>query len=207
MPSKKSNKSQIKNTRRNIVRLQKMGLMHKVDLRRKPDKKTARKLRDFADLLSGKATALKIPKGQKKGLRDKVKVRGDYAIIPKQKGEKIKFTKGGEIISTRSLGSSKITKRWNQNVEKVPEIKGARTYYTIPMARGKKKVERRTFSKFDELLSFMAAYEFKFEDWEKYIEVETVEAGSAKAKKLSKRVKRERSRRAWKRRADRDAET
>lgn len=190
MPTKKHAYSQAV-YRRNVRKLQRAGVIGKVDLRRKASPSTLKKFTQYKDLLTGHASAVKAPStAQAKELRKKFGLRGagTTVIVPKERGEKIRITRG-EIKSTRPgyRPGEKISKTYGGKFTRPTGPR--RAYYTLPeRRRGLGKIKRHTFASFDELLFYLSKYEIDFEEIEDYIEVEEVSEGGRKDKALAKTI-------------------
>lgn len=185
---------------RKAKKLQKAGLLSsKLDLSVKPSSHTLNILYKYHDVVSGKAAVVKADTAsQAADLRGKFhfKGRGKAVVIRREKGEKFRLTKSGEIQSTRPNPlnpSQKIQKTIGKGYQPRPD-KGGRIYYTIPeRTRGAGKIKRRTFSSFDELLYYLEKYEINFEDMEDYIEVEEFVEGSPEQTRIAEKVSSERA--------------
>lgn len=188
MPSKKSAARQAQKTKSDLRKLKSLGLVDKVDLRKKPTPAIKRTLTKYKDVLTGKATVISADKATAAKYRKILQTKGDKIIVPRKTGERVSISKDGVIHTKRKAYGETVEKVIGRKVEKAKPVEGERTYYTIPMARGKKKIERRRFGSFEQLLHFMRAYDFDFNDWEKYIEVETVATDSARSRQLDKQV-------------------
>jgi hypothetical protein len=188
--------------KKNVQKLQRAGLIGKVDFRKKADAATIRRLEKYRSVLVGKSAVVKAP-----DLATAVRLRktlglkgsGKTLVIPKEKGEQYKYQKStGEITSSRSgyLPGEKIKKTLGRQFPAAPEPhSGKRLYYTIPeRTRGVGRIKRKTFSSFDEMLFYLSKYEINFEDIENRIEVEEVSSGSRKDKIRQNKIHEERER-------------
>lgn len=184
--------------KRQVAKLQKLGLLGKVDLRKKGQRSVINKIYKYRDVLSGKAAAVKAPdKETAVKLRGKFGLRGvgSVVVVPKEKREKYSISKAGELKSTRPgyVAGEKIVKVIGEKKERVPKP-GERAYYTLPeRKRGLGKLKRKTFASFDELLYYMMKYEIDFEEIEDFIEVEYIDKGSRKEQRLDKKIHEERA--------------
>lgn len=195
MLSKKSRPDQRRFFKKQVERLQRLGLMGKIDLRKKASAATIRQVERYKDLLVGKAAAVKTDKATAAALRKEfgLRGRGGTVVIPKEKREKFRVTAAGELKSTRPgyIEGETITKIVSKKFH-APKP-GEKAYYTIPeRTRGAGKLKRRTFSTFDEMLYYLSKYEINFEDIEDRIEVEYVEPAGRKGKRLAKKLNAER---------------
>lgn len=177
-------------TARKIKKLQKSGLISSnINPYKKPSQITLNKLSKYKGVISGKQEAVRVSSAKKaKEYRDRIGEGGSgrTVIVPREKGERFRVTKGDKITSTR--------KQYGQTIHKTigdkftPPKAGERAYYTLPTRkRGLGKLKRKTFASFDEMLFYLNQYEINFEDIEDYIEVEKTREGSA----LDRRVRRE----------------
>lgn len=192
-----------------VKKLQRAGLLGKVDLRKRPTKTERSKVIKYKELISGRASVVRAPTK-----KDAAKLRGKFGlkgadkvlVIPREKGEKFKLTKTGELKSVREAFGQTIHKTIGEKFS--PNFKrpaNAKAYYTIPSrTRGAGSLKRRTFASFDELLYYLSKYEVSFEEIEDRIEIEEFEEGSPDEKALSEKIANER-RAAIKRAARRKA--
>lgn len=184
-----------KNYLAKVAKLQRAGLLDKVDLRKSRDPKARRAILKYDDFLSGRAAAIKTDKSTAKQIRQKfgAKGKGDIVILPKEKHERIKINRKGEVVSQRPnpLGGT-IHKIKGKRELSAPE-KNEKLYYTIPeRKRGLGTLSRHTFSNFDDLLYYLSKYEIDFDDIEPFIETEYVTEGGRKSRALGERITRER---------------
>ncbi|MDE2020199.1 MAG: hypothetical protein KGJ13_07690 [Patescibacteria group bacterium] len=180
----------------NVKKLQRAGLIGKVDLRKKASPAIIRKIEKYRPLLRGKATVVVAPDTRTAARLRKtlgLKGSGKTIVIPKEKGERYRYQKTtGEIVSTRK-GYAKgetIKKTLSKGFPAPPEKgSGKRLYYTIPeRTRGAGRLKRKTFGSFDEMLYYLSKYEVDFEDIEDRVEVEEVTKGSRKDKVRQKKI-------------------
>jgi hypothetical protein len=181
--------------RKKVAKLQRAGLLGKVNLRLKRDPKAVRAIIKYNDYLSGKVAAVKAP--DKATARELSKLglkhRGETLLVPREKREtNFRITKSGELKSQRPnpLGG-KITRTTAKKTK--PPKEGERTYYTIrERRRGLGTIKRTTFAKFDDLLEYLAAYDLNWEDVEPYFETETLSETGRKASGYEKTIREER---------------
>lgn len=184
--------------RRNVEKLQKAGLLGKINLRSKRDLSARRAIIKYREFLSGKVAAVKAPSpaaaSHIKG-KFKLKGRGQTVLIPREGKEKFTISKTGDISSVRTNPlnrSEKITRKYAGQGAKPPKD-NERVYYTIrERRRGLGTLKRTTFAKFDDLLEYLAAYDLNWEDIEPYIETETININQRKAKGYDKTISEER---------------
>lgn len=206
MPTKSAKNNQHRIYLRKVRKLQRAGLLGKVNQRRRGTPYIYGLFTKYRDVLTGRAAAIKAPsQDDARELENRlgVKRHGRVVLIPREAGEKVRITKEGEIKSTR--------KRYGQTIRKTigapvaPPDDDVKRYYTIPhRKRGTARLKRHTFASFDELLFYLSKYEIEFEDIEDYIEVEEVAKGSDKQRSKDKKIARERKagvKRAKRRRA------
>lgn len=197
--SKKRAQAQRRATRRRAVeKLQSVGLLGKVDLRKRPSKGERAKVIKYRDLISGRAQVVKAPnKRAASQLRGKFGLKGAdrVLVVPREKGEKFRLTKEGELKSTRQAFGQTVHKTIGEKFS--PTFKrpaNAKAYYTIPSrVRGTGKLKRKTFANFDELLYYLMSYDIGFEDIEDRIEIEEFEQGSPHEKAMAEKISRERA--------------
>lgn len=165
MPSKVSARRQAKRERDAIRKLRDVGLLTgKIDLRKKPTKYQKSQLRKFADVISGKAAAIK--PANPGAFKSVFRVKGDVVVIPKRPGEKI-TVKSGKVRSTRK------TRRGTVKSEYITISKATRiarpkepTQYAIPFNRGD-HLEWMRHPSYDALKQFMGEYA-RYKGWRKY---------------------------------------
>lgn len=177
-----------------VARLQKAGLLKNVDPSKKPTSAVFAQFSKHKDILTGQAAIVKAPsKAKARELRKKLGVKGsgDTLIIPREKGERFRVTRKGEIKSTRHVYGQTVHKTIGTRVS-VPKA-GGKAYYTLPRRkRGQGYLKRTTFSSFDELLFYLNKYEIDFEDVEDYIEVEEFKTGGRRDKQMAAKIAGER---------------
>jgi hypothetical protein len=176
-------------TRGKIRKLQKAGLLsEKINVNRKPSKYVLSQLYKYRSVISGKQAAVRVENSKKAAeLRSKVGSggRGRIVIIPREKGERFRVTKTGEIHSTRKVYGQTVEKTIGDKFTAPRE--GEKIYYTLPRRkRGLGGIKRHTFASFDEMLFYLEKYEINFEDIEDYVEVERFKAGSATQKRVQR---------------------
>ena len=194
MSSKPKKYNQHKIYLQKVRKLQRAGLLGKVDARKRGTPYVYGLFSKYHDVITGKVAAVKAPSADKaRELESKlgVKRRGRVVLIPRETGEKFRITEKGEIKSTRKRYGQTIRKTIGARVE---APKGdVKQYYTLPhRKRGTARLKRHTFASFDELLFYLSKYEIDFEDIEDYIEVEEYAAGSDKQKSTEAKIARER---------------
>lgn len=174
----------------NVKKLQRAGLVGKVDYRKKATPALIRKIEKYRPLLRGKATAVQAPSREEAARLRKtlgLKGSGKTLVIPKEKGERYRYQEStGEITSTRKgyQEGEVIKKTLGKGFPAPPEKgSGKRLYYTIPeRTRGAGRLKRKTFGSFDEMLFYLSKYDVDFEDIEDRIEIEEVRRDRAKTK-------------------------
>ena len=164
MATKKSRHLQdAKRSRAERRRLRELGLISKhVDLRKKPTKAQLKTIEKYRDLLTGKAKVIEVPKGRAREFKGFVR-KGRKVIVPRQKGETIKFEKkSGRIVATK-----KGRKRIIHTKGKIGKpAKGKKFFYSVPFANG----ATITFDSRAELANFMANYA-TYKNWRQYLEI------------------------------------
>lgn len=193
----------------NIKKLQRAGLIGKVNLSKKATPAIVRRLEKYRSVLIGKATTVKAPDEKTaRRLRKTLGLKGSgkTIVVPREKHERYSFEKStGDIVSKRKGYNEGeiIHKRLGQPFPAAPPDKNSRLYYTIPArTRGAGALKRKTFSSFDEMLYYLSRYEVEFEDIENRIEIEEIKTGSTRDIKLQQKIheEREAGRRRLKRR-------
>jgi hypothetical protein len=181
-----------------VKKLQRAGLLGKVDFRKHATPAVKRALEKHRSFLIGKETAIQASSiGEARALRRKYNLKGrdKTILIPREKGERFNVTKQGEITSVRPNPANP-----KQRIKKTigrRDIKNRtgneKFYYTLPeRQRGLGRIKRHTFASNDELLFYLNAYEINFDDIVDYIEIEELLPTSRKAKALDKKIAAER---------------
>jgi hypothetical protein len=190
-PSKKTRSSQQRREyKAKIKKLQDAGLIGKVDTRKHASPATKRILEKYKGFLAGRESAVNAPDAKTaRELRRKFgfKGKGKTVIIPRERGERFRISKKGELTSERPNPiepKTKIKKTFGEKTTSPPGP-GERLYYTLPeRRRGGTRLRRVTFASFDEMLYFLNNYDINFEDVEDYIEIEKVTVSSARDRSL-----------------------
>lgn len=173
---------------RDLRRLKRAGVYSgKIDKRRKrPTSYQQRIIKQFADVLRGRATVVR-PKNPASYGRI-FKRRGRAVIVPRGKGEKIRVNKAGNIVRERRgprgekiIGTFRRTKP-GEKLKKPPAT--LKVNYAIPFARrvsGGYRLEWHRFPNFDLLQAFMQEYEKsdekgqpRYPDWPDYVLIEII---------------------------------
>lgn len=178
--NKKSSKKQAAKLKRQRKQLRELGLINpKTNLRKKISNADKRNIRKFSDVLTGKATVIAAPtKKDAKRYAAKYRTKGDKVVVPRRKGEKLKWNeKLGEIVGRRKEHGKIITRELPPSGPS--EIQRSKVsdhvYYTIPFMRGGGE-ERFTFSNWQDLENFMARDSIRnYKNWQNYVEIETLE--------------------------------
>lgn len=190
--------------RANVARLQKAGLLDKVNTKIKRDPKAQRAIIRYRDYLAGKQSAIKTEHAKDLAKKFGFKKRGNVVLIPRVKHERITVTKKtGEVVTRypNPLDKTKTVKRVYGQKGLTPPKPGEKLYYTIrERARGLGRLKRRTFSSFDDLLEYLKAYDYNWDDVEPYIETESVSGGQAAQYDETIRRERRAGHERWRRR-------
>lgn len=188
--------------KKNVEKLQRAGLIGKVDFRKAATPATIRRLEKYKSVISGKAAVVQAPDiATARKLRKQLGLKGSgkTIVVPREKGERYSYKKStGEIVSERPgfEKGQKIKKTLAPKKFPAPPETGAgkRLYYTIPeRTRGAGRLKRKTFSSFNEFLHYIHAYDIRFEDIEDRLEVEEIVVGSEVDKTRQKKISDERA--------------
>lgn len=175
MPTKKQTKAQRAREIKAVRKLRAAGLISKrVNVRKKPAGAVKAALRKFADVVSGKAAVVKVPKNIARGLKGTVRTKGDLVIIERQKGERVRYdAKEQRIIGKRKVGKRTFTRRIERDLSKAkPARDGSRRYYVVPFSRGGGDIDYLKFDDVGELATFMGEYEKRgYKNWKNYVEI------------------------------------
>jgi hypothetical protein len=196
MPKANSRVAQRSSYRKNVEKLQRAGLIGKVDFRKHATPEILRRIDKYRDVTTGKAAAVIVPDLKTaRNLRKTLGLKGsgNTVVIPREKHERYKFKKStGEIVSERKgyVQGEKIKKTLTKGFPAKPAPgSDKRLYYTIPeRTRGAGKLKRRTFGTFDEMLYYLSKYDVDFEDIEDRIEVEEITRGGRADKKRQTKI-------------------
>ena len=183
MPTKKRNARQAEKTlafnrqlKSDLRKLKEKGL-YSGDLRRKPTGYGHKVRNKFKDVLEGKAAVVSAPsRKEARAFSDTFKVKRNKIVVPKQKGDRVRYnSKSGAIEASRKAFGKRIkitvvSSRKGTWHELPSEKKGR--FYRIPFGSGGIAY---TFDSRAELAKFMEPYEQKafnpYRDWCQYVEV------------------------------------
>jgi len=180
MPTKSQASRQRAAFKKQITKLRDLGLTgtRKIDLRKAPSKSEINLIRKYGDVLGGKAAVIKIPKSEKKSFKGIFPIVGDTIIVPKKKGERVKYDpKVGEITGSYRKGKKTYKEILFRDLDKIKPPKGDRQrFYTVPFKRGKgrkAKYDYQTFDSLTEMKNFMAEYgkSGRYKDWGRFIKI------------------------------------
>ena len=128
-------------------------------------------LSKYKDVLTGKATVVTVPKGFAARLKSSMRVVGPKVVVPRERGERVRFETSTErIVSTRKVGGQRV-KRIVYTGGKMPKPKpGKKFLYSVPFTGG----GRVRFDSFAALKDFMVPYH-SYKNWKDYLEIEEVD--------------------------------
>lgn len=179
MSSRKLSADQLKKFRSDVARLKAKGLTSKrVDARKqKPTKYMRRKVRDFQDVLSGKAKVVSVPKRAiAKEYSEKFRTVGKHVVVPVKPGENVAYSKKqNEITASRRVDGKRIKRRLSpKGATRVEAPISGNVIYTIPLGG-----TRQSFDTWEDLVLFMEPYEANpknpYKEWYKYVEISEIE--------------------------------
>lgn len=187
-------KAQVLKQRAALKKLKRAGLYTgKVDGRKKLNKYQQQQIAKYADVIAGRAAVLK-PKNARNYKR-LYRVKGNKVIVPRRKGERL-AVKGGEIVSNRKVGKTKVRGRLKRvGRGQVPARPEKPVMYAIPFrVRGSDELRWLRFPQWEALKDFMLAYE-RYKDWEDYVLEEHINADENEEAddKLTARLERRRA--------------
>lgn len=167
MPSKKRRLTQAARVRSERKRLRELGLISKrVDLRKKVTRSQAKTIEKYRNVLTGRAKVIEVPKGRSREFSGFVR-KGRKIIVPREKGETIKFEKSTQRIVAVKKGRKRII----HTKGKVPRPrKGKKFFYSVPFANG----SVITFDSKKELANFMSNYS-TYKNWRQYLVITEVD--------------------------------
>jgi len=211
MPAKDKARARASQSRykKNIVRLQRAGLLDKVNLRLKRDPKAQRAIIKYRQYLLGHVAAVKTDHAKDVAKKFGYAKRGNTVMIPRAKHERISVNKSGEIVSKypNPLDKNKTITRKTGAKLRAPKA-GEKVYYTIrERRRGLGTLKRTTFAKFDDLLEYLAAYDIDWDNVEPFFETEIVSGGDAKQYDETIAKERRAGHKRWERRRRRKLNT
>lgn len=180
MANKSRSKSQRRADTRALKVLRDTGLYGgKIDLRKSPTSYQRSQINKFADVISGAAQVVR--PADPKSFRSLFRVKGDAVIVPVKKGERATVGPKGGLIIEKKVAGRKVSRRYIKK-EKIARPlplavrKSPPHRYGLPFNRGKGESQIFWFPSYDELIKFMAGYNYK--DWQNYVIVEYDEDGS-----------------------------
>lgn len=182
MPKAKSRSSQRAKEIKSVRKLRDAGLISKsVRLNTKPTRAVKSALRKFADVITGKASVVKVPPRVAKGLKGSHRVKGNLVVIARQPGERLRYDPNAErIVGKRRKGNKTFERTIERDLAGIrPGKAGTRRYYVVPFQRGGGDIDYLKFDTLegpDGLEAFMAEYEKKgYKNWKNYVETVDVE--------------------------------
>lgn len=185
MPKSVRTKKQARAERRALKILRNAGLLTSaIDLRRRPTKYQRSLIKRFADVISGKAAAVKTKAAKYRGIKSFF-VKGDVVVVPKRKGETIAVDKKtGKITRKRRVGGRTIKGiiHPRKRVDELPRPKLKATVFRVPFLKkkkgGKHDIQWRRFT-YDAFKLFAEKYrdnakdKDSFDEWMNFVEEET----------------------------------
>lgn len=130
-------------------------------------------LSKYKDVLSGKAVVVTVPKGFAAKLKSSMRVVGPKVVVPRDRGEKVKFEKRDQrLTSTRKVGGQRVKRIVYTGGAMPKPKKGKKFMYAVPFTGG----GRVRFDSFAALKDFMQPYH-TYKNWKDYLEIEEVDAG------------------------------
>lgn len=195
MPSKKSPLTQVAKLKEQRAKLRALGLITiKRDLRSKINKTDKKAVAEFQDVLAGRAKVIDVPtKAEAKKFGRIFKVKGEHVIVPRRKGERLRYNKETGNIEGKRIEYGRTRKTIIPSEPTSAELakKGKRLRYVLPVARGD-EVQRYSFMSFAELEHFVTQdTEFRGAyaggGWKRYVEFEEVGARVRKSKRAKRR--------------------
>lgn len=188
MPSKSVGSRQgkqshnIKKFRHDVARLKALGLISKrVDARSQRETRYMRgQVKRFADVLEGRAKAVKVPRGVAKEYSEAYRRKGNRIVVPVDKTETVFYSaKSKRVTATRpgyEPGTRMVKEFLKSGEVRQPLPEGY--VYTIPLGGGV-----RRFDTWDDVIKFMSPnyetgshrYHGALGDWRNYLMVERAE--------------------------------
>lgn len=190
MPSKKVPAPQ---ARAQLKKLKSLGLFTG-DLRKKPTARTLKLIREFDAVLKGKAAV--VQPANPKQYKGAFKVVGKSVVVPKRKGERVKVSKSGEIVSTGKTRTGRTVTRTVKTVKKggtggiAKPADGELVQYAIPF-NFRSGREWKRFPNWDELQKYMSGSNSvaNWKNWPDYVAVEKL-SNPLTDEQLERQVKR-----------------
>lgn len=184
MAKSKNPKKQAAKLRREVLKLKDLGLI-KYNKRHKIGAKEKRAVKKYSDVVSGKAAVIKLPKKEAKKYGRSFRQTGNLIIIPRKKGDRVRFDKKNKevVITGKRYGKKTRTilePGRGTKARKGPP-RGYKRWYAIPFGNSK-----NYFPNKKELAAFMNEYKhaavaagrkWGFKNWRKYIEIVDLEIG------------------------------
>lgn len=182
MPSTKKgsrkalNGTELRKFRSDVARLKAAGLVGpKVDARsQKPTRYMRDQVRQYRDVIEGRAKVVKLPRDQAKRYEGTLRVKRSRAVVPvESKSERVSYSKKDRAIVTQRTAFErrirKVVRPRPRDISDLPT--GANLRYSIPFGQQR---GRFTFDSLQELAKFMQGYG-SYNDWIRYVEIEEIE--------------------------------
>lgn len=177
---KKSNaKSADAQVKKGLAILKRKGLYKPVDKKAKPTRYALDKLKQYRDVVSGKATVLKAPsKASLRKARETYRVTRDRIVVGERKGAKVTLNKRGDVITKRGWGAVTTVSRPARIINGRPEQLKDGQYYTLPIRHGR-NIAFRNVDSLDELMLIVGEYNDGKRPFDalKYVEITTFSSG------------------------------
>lgn len=162
-------------------RLKELGILVKrTDLRKAPTKHQRKLIREYADLLAGRAAVIEAPSAKAARVAaGPLRRVGNKIIVPKAKGDRIRYRNGQIEVKAKIYGAN-VTRRPVYEVFESGARKpiGDDIQYAIDFHRGSHSPETYRFKTWKELSDFMDRYSHRkrdpWRDWRKYAWIETL---------------------------------
>lgn len=183
MATKKPGRAQ---AQKSLSTLKKLGLFK--GRVRNPSRHGLAQIKKFAGVLKGDVAVLSVPPKVARDYREQYRVKYNKVLIPKAKGERVRYSKRKqEITSSREFAGKRITARKPRAVKSPYDLpRGPNIRYAVPLAGG---AMRLRWDDFDQLVKDMTEYEqgrrnkygARYAEWWKYVEIETIDDTDADA--------------------------
>lgn len=188
---RKSSAGQRAITRGKIRKLQRAGLLSReVNPNKPPSRYVKSQLYRYRGVIVGKQAAVKVSSSEKAAqLRERLDAtgRGKTIVLPRQKGQRFRVTRGDVIKSTIEEFGQRVETTVGEKFGAPPQP-GERVYYVLPRRRrGQEHLRRTVFSSFAEMMKSLESYHIDVNDVKDYIEVVRTKPGSRRADELERK--------------------
>jgi hypothetical protein len=168
--------TELRKFRSDVAKLKASGLVGpRVDARsQKPTRYMRDQVRQYRDVIEGRAKVVKLPRDQAKRYEGTLRVKRSRAVVPvESKAERVTYSKKDRAIVTQRMAFErrirKVVRPRPRDISDLPT--GPNLRYSIPFGQQR---GRFTFDDPKELARFMQGYG-SYNDWIRYVEIEEID--------------------------------